>query len=162
VHDGSCSEDDLQLVGPLCAIPELLRRLGIDPAEVLLAAGLNVTALDNPATSIAYASVGRLFEVAAEISNCPHFALQAGMQVCAESLGFIGRVMRNAPTLGEAILDFVGNQRNAHGSVAYLLRLGHTAYFGYASYQPRIHGHHFICDWVAAAGLLAQLLRRVF
>ena len=150
----SAPQEDRQSIGPLSPIAELLRRLGINPAEVLADSDLSPTALDNPQSSIPYVSIGPLFEAAAAKSCCPHFALQVGTELRTQYLGIIGQLMRNAPTIGCAILDYVAHQhRNAHGSVAYLLRNQSDAYFGYAVYQPGVRGHRFICDWVAAGGM---------
>jgi hypothetical protein len=149
-------EKDLQLVGPLSSVPELLRRFGINPAEVLTAAGLSATALDNPEATIPYAEAGLLLEVAADQTRCPHFGLEVGKQIWTTSLGLVGQLMRNAPTVGVALQDFAANQhRNAHGSVAYLLPDKQHVFWGYAVYYPHIRGYrgyHLIYDCAAMGG----------
>ena len=146
--------DNLQLVGPLASVPETIRRFGINPAEVLAAAGLSATALDNPAATTPYAAVGCLLEAAAEKTRCLHFGLEIGKQIRTTSLGLVGALMRSAPTLGVALRDYVANQhRIAHGSVAYLLPDKEQIFCGYAVYHPHIRGYPLICDWVAMGGM---------
>ena len=142
--------ENLQRVGFLAFLPGVLRRLETDPAEVLAAAGLSAQALDDPEATIPYAAMGRLAEIAAQKTRCPHFGLEIGKQIRTSSLGLLGELMRNAPTLKAALLDFATNQhRNAHGGVAYLLTDKHHAIFGYAVYQPHVSGSHVICDGAA-------------
>lgn len=149
----SISSVNLQRVGPLSSIPGLLRRFGANPMEVLAAAGLSAAALDDPEATIPYSAAGLLLEAAAGKTRCPHFGLEAGKQIRTTSLGLIGELMRNAPTLGVALHDFVTNQhRNAHGSVAYLLEDKHNVLWGDAVYHPHIHGYHLICDFAAMQG----------
>jgi hypothetical protein len=97
------------MVGPLSSVTELLRRFRINPAEVLTAAGLSATALDNPEATIPYADVGLLLEAAAGKTRCPYFGLEVGKQIRTTSLGLVGQLMRNAPTVGVALQDFVAN-----------------------------------------------------
>ena len=150
---GSISPENLQRVGALSFVPELLRQFGADPSDVLAAAGLSPQALHNPESTIPYRAVGVLLNVAADKTQCPHFALEIGKQIRTASLGLVGELIRNAPTLGTALLDFATHQhRNAHGSVVYLLADGPNAFFGYAVYQANVPGNHLICDCVAMAG----------
>jgi AraC-like DNA-binding protein len=139
-----------QRVGFLAFLPALLQRFGSEPAAVLAGAGLGAQALDNPEDTIAYTAAGRLLEIAAEKTRCPFLGLEIGKFIRSASLGLVGELMRNAPTLGIGLLDFASYQyRNAQGGVAYLLADKHDALFGYAVYQPGVPGHPQICDAVA-------------
>lgn len=151
---GLPSPENLQRVGVLAFVPKLLKRFGEDPVDVLAAAGLSGTALDDPEGTIPYAAMGLLAEAAAERTRCPHFGLEVGKQIRTTTLGLVGELMRNAPTLGAALLDYAAHQhRNAHGSVVYLLTDKHHAFFGYAVYQPNLAGNHLICDCAAMGAL---------
>ncbi|MBV9744035.1 MAG: AraC family transcriptional regulator [Acidobacteriia bacterium] len=142
--------ENQQLVGPLSSVPRLLTDFGADPEEVLSAAGLHPRALDNPQGTIAFSAAGLLLKVAAEKTACPDFGLRVGEQIRTTSLGLVGELMRNAPTVGVAMRDFAVNQhRNAHGSVSYLYADERRAFFGYAVYQPNVPGHELICDCAA-------------
>lgn len=144
--------ENFQRVGVLAFVPGLLLRFGVNPVEVLAAAGLSAHALDNPEACIPYVAAGRLLEVAAEKTHCPHFGLEVGKKLDTTSLGLVGQLMRNAPTVGAAILDFASHQhRNAHGGVVYVLLDNHQAFFGYAIYQPNVPGNDLICDLAASA-----------
>lgn len=143
---------NVQRVGFLALIPALLRRFGVDPAEILAAAGLGSAALDNPESTIPYRAMGNVATLCAEKSGCPHFGLELGARVRTTSLGIVGELMRSAPTLGIALMDFTSHQhRHAHGGVAYLLTNKHEAFFGYAVYQPNVPGNNLICDGAALA-----------
>jgi AraC-like DNA-binding protein len=145
--------ENLQRVGFLSYVPELLRRFGVDPQEVLAAAGLDANALNDPDGTIPYRSMGLLAQVACEKTHCPHFGLEIGRQIRIETLGLIGKLMQNSPTLRVALQDFALHQhRNAHGGVAYLMEDEPQAFFGYAVYQPDVPGKSLICDG-AAMGL---------
>ena len=97
--------------------------------------------------------MGRLLEVAAKKAGCPHFGLEVGKKIDISSLGLVGQLMRNAPTVGAALLDFASHQhRNAHGAVVYVLVEKHHAFFGYAVYQPNVPGNDLICDGAAMGG----------
>ncbi len=142
--------ENLQRVGFLSHLPGLLRRFEVDPIEVLAASGLGEDALDNPEGTIPYRAMGLLAELACKSTRCPHFGLEIGRQVRTETLGVLGELMRNSPTLRVSLQDFALNQhRNAHGGVAYLFEEGPQAFLGYAVYQPNVPGNYLICDGAA-------------
>ncbi len=143
----------LQRVGYLAYVPRLVGKLGGDPSKVLAEAGLRSDALSNPENAIPYLSAGRLLEAAARITGCSHFGLELGKLIGTRSLGLVGELMRNMPTLRQALTVFTENQhRNSHGGVAYLIDDGDFALFGYAVYEPNLHGSDIVSD---AAGMAA-------
>jgi AraC-like DNA-binding protein len=151
----------VQRVGFLAYLPGILRRLGLDPEEVLRDTGLDVSSLDDPNGVIAYTSMGQLVELAAQRCKCPHLGLEIGAHIRTASLGLPGQLMRNSSTLREALHTFAANQhRNAHGGVVYVLEQEHTAVFGYAVYQPNMPGYEIVCDGAALAAynLLKELV----
>jgi AraC-like DNA-binding protein len=142
--------ENLQRVGFLSCLPELLRRFDVDPLEVLAAAGLSASALEDPDGMIPYRAMGLLSQLSCEKTRCSHFGLEIGRQIRTETLGLLGELMRNSPTLRVALQDFAINQhRNAHGGVTYLLEDKMQAFFGYAVYQPNVPGQYLICDGAA-------------
>jgi len=155
--------DSVQRVGFLAAVPPILRSLGINSDDVLRQVDLAPDALTDPEATIAFAAMGRLVDVAARQASCPHIGLLIGSQITTTSLGLIGELMRNAPTLGTAMRDLATHQhRHARGAVAYLLNLPGQALFGYAIYQPGIAGAAQISDGAAAGtfNLIAELIGR--
>jgi AraC-like DNA-binding protein len=144
------SIENLQRVGFLAYMPVLLRRFGVDPLEVLAAAGLSPHALDNPEATIPYRAVGLLAVASCERTGRPHFGLDIGREIRTSTLGILGELMRNAPTLRVALQDFALHQhRHAHGGVVYLMEDQLQAFFGYAVYQPNVPGNSMICDGAA-------------
>ena len=149
--NGPVSEN-LQRVGFLAVVPSILREFGLVPAEVLAAAGLKEDALANPEAMIPYSAMGKLVRIAAERTNAPHFGLLVGQRIGMPSLGLIGELMLNAPTLGTALRDLAAHQhRHARGAVIYVLSHRDNAVFGYAIYQPGMEGNAQITDGAAAA-----------
>ncbi len=142
--------ENLQRVGFLCHLPQLLRRFGVEPVEVLAAAGLGPNALDDPDGTIPYHAMGRLAEAACERTGRPHFGLDIGREIRTSTLGVLGELMRNSSTLHIALQDFALHQhRHAHGGAVYLLEDQQQAFFGYAVYQPNVPGNAMICDGAA-------------
>ena len=143
----------LQRVGALALVPALLRQHFVKPESVLTAAGLDLNALANPENTIPYAGMGLLLEVAAARTACPHFGLEIGERVHTATLGVVGELMRNAPTIGEAICDFSKHQhRNAHGGMVYLTKSREEVFWGYAVYEPKVRGSQILSDATAMAG----------
>ena len=139
-------------MGFLAVVPSLLRRFDVDATEMVAAAGLQLTALDDPEGTIPYAAMGSLMAAIEARTGCAHFGLLVGAHIKPASLGRVGALMQNAPTLGEALKDFAAHQhRNAHGGVAYLLPSDDRVIFGYAIYQPRMTASVHIYDGAAAA-----------
>ncbi len=146
------SNEYFQRVGVLTRLPELLKTFGARPAEVLAAAGLNEHALEDPESSIPYNVMGLLLQAAADRTGCHHFGMEMGKTIQTSSLGLLGQLMRNSPTVRVALSDFAFFQRlNAHGGVAYLFEEKRKAFFGYSIYQANVIGAHQIYDGAATA-----------
>jgi len=90
-------------VGPLRAVPSILVEHGLDPAEVCAAARVDLRALDDDENWISFRSVGILLEECAARTRCPHFGLLVGQRFELDSLGVLGDLMRNSPTVRDAL-----------------------------------------------------------
>ena len=101
--------ENLQRVGFLAIIPRLLRRFGADPEEVLAAAGLPVDALDNADAVIPFAAAGRLLQLSADRTQCPHFGLEMAQPIRTASLGIVGELMRKFAYSGCCFAEFRGS-----------------------------------------------------
>jgi AraC-like DNA-binding protein len=144
----------LERVGPLFFLPETVRRLGSNPAEILAEAGLGPAALDHPDNIIPYAAMGLLLEEAAKRTRCPHIGLELGRGIGLSSLGLVGQMMRHAPTVGTALRDFSANHhRTSRGGVVYLLLGEDHGCWGYAVYHPGLKGSCHVYDAAAMIGL---------
>ena len=150
------AEEELwrQRIGSLTVAPQLIRELGADPQVALAAAGLPESAFDLPENTIPFAAYGRFMHVAAQITDCEHLGLRFGMVWQLKSLGLLGELMRNAPTVRDAQrLGFVYHHLNNQGGMIVAREHGSVAEFGYAVYRPGIVGVRQICDAALATGV---------
>ena len=149
-----------QRVGGFTCIPELIRQLGADPAPLLERCGLPQDAFDVPSNMVPYAAVGRVLSEAAARTGCAHFGLLAGRAWHLEDLGVTGELVRNAPTVGVALDEFVPHQHlNSEAALAFLLRRAGVAEFGYAIYDPAVEATFHLYDAALAIGL--NMLREI-
>lgn len=140
-----------QRVGALHVAPQLIRELGANPYVALAAAGLHESAFDLADNTIPYAAFGRFVHVAAQITGCEHFGLRLGQAWQLKSLGLLGELVRNAPTVGEALREgFVYHHLNSQGGVVVVRVDGAVAEIGYAIYHRGVLGVRQICDGVLA------------
>lgn len=142
-----------QRVGGFTGVPQLLRQLGANPAQVLRSAGLAPEALNGTENRIAYGAWGRLLERGAEATGHPQFGLMAGRMWRLDDLGGVGEVVRNCATVGEALEALtVYQQLNSGGGLTFITRCAAIVDIGYAIYYPGIEGVDQIYDCVLAGG----------
>ncbi len=140
-----------QRVGALGVLPALLRQLGVDPAPVLTAAGLDASALDVAGNTIPYAAFAKLLDEGARRSGCAHFGLLGGQAWHLSSLGMLGELIRHSATVGDALrTGVVYHHLNSQGGVVFLRQDGAVAEFGYAIYHRVERGANEIYDAVLA------------
>jgi hypothetical protein len=72
--------------------------------------------LDDPEALIPYPAMGRVLEASVRLGKVPLIGLLVGRRARAEALGLVGRLMRNAPTLEDAILDLVSHHSDTYGA----------------------------------------------
>lgn len=138
-------------VGALIELPQVLRDLGADPTPVIARAGIDAAVLRNPENAISFVQLGKLVQACVSATGCPHFGLLVGQRATSAILGLVGRLMRSAPTLKDAILDLCTNQhRYIRGAVAYLTIQDETAFWGYAIHLPGIEAIEQIGDGAMA------------
>ena len=141
-----------QRLGPLAALPELVAELGADPAAFL--AGTELAPSDlRPDLVVSLSLFDLLLERAAEVTGRSDIALQLGLRQSFRALGPIGRLMSHAPTLGDALTDFVTFQiTNSRGASAYLHRMGDDVAFGIGIYDPQFRSSLHAYDLSIAVG----------
>jgi AraC-like DNA-binding protein len=145
--------DGQQRVGPLTELPQVLRELGADPGRLIAQTGIEPDLLRNPENVLSLVAVGRLMQICVEATGCQHLGLLVGQRSACSSLGLVGRLMQNAPTLGEAMLDLCANQhRYIHGAVTYFVMQDRSAFWGYAIHLPGVQGLEQISDCATAIG----------
>jgi AraC-like DNA-binding protein len=126
-----------QRVGGYRAIPQIVRQLGADPAGTLRRAGLPPDALDDPERCVPYAALQQLLCEVVRETQCGHFGLLVGRSCRLGDLGVVGELVRNSPTVREALQTLVVYQHlNSHGGLAFLIENGEWVDLGYAAYRP--------------------------
>jgi len=149
----------LQRAAPLVPMPTLLHELGIDGEAVLEGTGISVGDL-RPEAFIPFDLAQSILDRAALLTGRDDFGLQLGLRQGLDALGPVGRVMRQAATLGDALSDFVGLQfSNSSGATVYLLRSAEDALFGYGVYESSGHASPQTHDLAMAVGynIVAEL-----
>lgn len=130
------AEVTTQRAGVLCELPALLREAGVRPGEVFAGSGVDPATLDAD-QRVPFPALVALLDRAAEATGLAHLGLMLGLRFRLEHHGLIGRLMRTAPTLQAALVDFVTWQPGySSGAVVYLTRLGEDRLFGYAAQEP--------------------------
>ncbi len=141
-------------VGTILAIPEVLRKLGADPADVLSRAGLRLDLFDNPDNRISHAARGRLFSHCVASTGCLHFGLLVGQQAGLHSFGLVGLLAKYSPDAGTALRSLVRFfHLHNRGATADLAVDGDRATLSYGAYQPQVEAADQIGDGAVAAML---------
>ena len=140
-------------VGTIMAIPETLRRFGIPPEAVLSQLGLSLDLFSDSDNLIGNEARGRLLQLSAEMTACPHFAFLVGQKIGLHSLGLIGLLAKSSPDVASAInkltnLFFL----QSRGAIVDLESDAHVAVISYRSYDYKVAGMEQIGDG-AVAGL---------
>ncbi|MCX5516718.1 AraC family transcriptional regulator [Kaistia algarum] len=115
-----------------------MRDLGVDPAEVAAEAGIDLALLADQESQIPFRAACLLARIAAERTGCDHIGLLVAAREGSDtrSIGAVGALMRNAPTLGRALLDICENHhRYVRGGVPYLVARDDSAWLGYSIYE---------------------------
>ncbi|MFG1360574.1 AraC family transcriptional regulator [Xanthobacter pseudotagetidis] len=141
----------LQRVGPLAHLPELLRELAVPLDDVFAGSGIAPQDLVPEARLPMPALIG-LLEGAARCSGRADIGLRLGARLDHRELGIVGEMMSRAPTLGDALRDYVGLQIGySRSATVYLQRHADTYTLGYGIYDGPSRGRQ-IYDLVLAIG----------
>lgn len=124
-------------VGPLRNIPILLAEHGLNAAKVLREVGLEPRLFDDPENTVSFADLGRLLGTCVKLTECPHFGLMVGERFTLDALGILGTLMRNSPTLRDALrLAIEHIELHDRGAVALTLELDDSrAALGYSLFD---------------------------
>ena len=122
-------------VGAFRHVPDVLRSLGADPAEVCAAAGFDVALFDDPASEVSFRAATHLFRVCQERTGCPHFGLLHGQLSGLDLLGFVGLLVKYSADVGTALRTLV-RQMHLHirGAVTTINEDGKLAVLAYEIY----------------------------
>ncbi|CCB64966.1 putative Helix-turn-helix-domain containing protein AraC type [Hyphomicrobium sp. MC1] len=94
-------------VGPIMAIPAVLREFGVKPQRAFSVAGIDPRIFQNPDNRIPLEEIGRLLEVCIELTGCGHFGVLVGERFDLRSFGALGCLLRNSASVGDALRSLV-------------------------------------------------------
>ena len=138
-------------IGPVLAIPGVLRRLGADPAKVLAEAGVDIALFEDPENLISYAARGRLFAHCVAATGCSHFGLLLGQQGGLHNLGLVGLLVKYSPDVGTALRNLVRHfHLHARGAALDLAVDRDRVTFGFGVYQPQVEAIDQVGDGAVA------------
>ncbi len=145
-------EDTELRIGATMALPDVLRRLGADPAEVLAAGGFDVRLFDDPDNMISYRERGRMLAHCVATTGCQHLGLLVGQQISLCSLGLTGLLVKYSPDVGTALRNLSRYlHHHVRGAVASLTVDGESAMFGYLTVQTNAQANDQVGDGAVAA-----------
>lgn len=87
----------------------LARAVGLDPQAMLKAAGIAARSLNQPDLRLRVGKVSELLERSAVLSGTPDFGLRLSKTRSLASLGALGALMRDEPTVRDALKRSVGS-----------------------------------------------------
>lgn len=126
-------------VGTIMAIPTVLKRLGVNPAELLAELRLDPVLFDDADNLISYAARCRLLNLCVRRTGCNHFGLLVGQEEGLHSLGAIGYLAQSSQDVGSAlrsICEFMHIQ--AQGVEVSIVVDGPSAVFRYEIYESEV------------------------
>ncbi len=144
-------------IGPVAAIPDVLRKLGVTPSLPFVRAGVPLSTFKNPENRIAFEALGRLFSECSTLTGCDHFGLLVGECFELNGLGAIGYLMRNSATVGEALRALLLHlYLHDRGAVPILINLDESyVLLGYSIYRHGTPGTAHLYDVAIAIGFRA-------
>jgi len=144
-------------VGAFAQMPEVLRDLGADPADVYAAAGFDRGLFDDPARVVTFRAASHLFRVGMERTGCPHFGLLLGQKGGLHNLGLVGLLAKYSPDVGTALRSLVRYlYLHIRGAVTTFEEIGKSAMLAYEIYAPGAEATDQIGD--AALGTMFNVM----
>lgn len=141
-----------QRVGVLCSLPPVLAELGVDPASVLIDAGLPADALAGPDRWILFEAGVRVLVEAARRADCPEIGVRVGKRFALAQIGLLGELIRNSATVGDGLASYAVHQRlYSQGFAPHLSVSAGRAKLGFAVYHPATHDLAATYDVLLAA-----------
>jgi len=155
-HLSAAAADEVR-IGPVAAIPAVLKGLGVAPSLPFVRAGVPLSAFRNPENRIAFETLGRLFAECSTVTGCSHFGLLVGECFDLNGLGAIGYLMRNSPTVGEALRALLLHLYLHDRGAAPILINSEASHvlLGYSIYRHGTPGAAYLYDVAIAIGYRA-------
>jgi AraC-like DNA-binding protein len=148
-------------IGPVLALPAVLRELGVDPQRALAQAGIDAGAFDHPENRMRFDDLGRLLVLCVALTGRDDFGLRVGERFDLSGFGLLGELMRHSASVGEALRSLLSYLHLQDRSAAPLL-LGPahgSVMLGYSIYRHGVPASTQVHDGSIAIAyrLLAQL-----
>jgi AraC-like DNA-binding protein len=126
----------MQRMGGMVALPGMLRDLGLDPAPLIAEAGLTLDAFSSPENRAPFAALMHLATLCRQRSGVDHFALLLGQRWNLSHFGLLGRHMRSARSVKDALQRMAASQhRHSDVGLAFVLDFEATSSIGYVVYR---------------------------
>jgi AraC-like DNA-binding protein len=145
-------------VGPLAAIPDLIKELGASPRRVFAAAGVSLREFRQPDTRMEADRVARLLQESAWQTARADFAMMAGLRFSMDGLGPIGELMQHSTTVGDALRSLVLHLHlHDMGAAPVLLSVDdRTTLMGYSVYRFGVQALDLVYD--TSTGIIFRIL----
>ncbi|MFO1058603.1 MAG: AraC family transcriptional regulator [Dongiaceae bacterium] len=142
-----------QRVGPMAALPAILRERGIDPAPIAAAGPISVDDLADPTARVSFYDCARVIKAAAAATGCPHLGLLIGQRCDFSGLGLPGQLALAAPDVETGLRVLTRLQHmNSRGGLIYISNRGGEAALHYAHYAHGVDAaDHIIALCIAIA-----------
>ncbi|MFO1151076.1 MAG: AraC family transcriptional regulator ligand-binding domain-containing protein [Alsobacter sp.] len=138
----------MQRVGVFAELPSILSAAGVDPMEVFEGLDVELAGLRHD-TKLPIETVLAAFDRASRRLSCPHLGLLVGARFSFAIHGPIGRLMKAAATLEDALMDFVTWQQGySNAAVVYLNKVAEGGALGYGAYVRSAPGSRQLYDCV--------------
>lgn len=139
-------------VGPICAVPEVLRSLGRDPAVLLGEIGIDPRLFDDPDNLISYGARARILGHCAAKTGCRHFGLLIGERSGLQGFGIVGLLARYSTDVATALQRLVRFfHLHTRGSGLALSVAGERATLRYDIHQPNVEAVEQLGEAAVAA-----------
>jgi len=139
--------DGVVRVGPLMALPALVRDLGGDPRRIFAGAGFDPAEFADPDLEIPFVTGSKLLARCVTATGCEHLGLLLGERSSPSSLGVAGFMLQAAPVVGAALKGLVAHlDLHDRGAVATLTTNGRKTSFGYLIVLPGVEATEQIYD----------------
>ncbi|MCK5396311.1 MAG: AraC family transcriptional regulator, partial [Gammaproteobacteria bacterium] len=146
-------------VGPIAAIPDLLRAHASEtPEQILAELDIDRALFDDPENTISYVKGGQLFKLCAKHTDIPHFGLLVGQHAGLDALGRLSEFAIHSPDTGSALHNIILHLCiHDRGGIPTLTTNNSTAVMGFAIYQPMQGGASQIC--MCSMAIICNIMR---
>jgi AraC-like DNA-binding protein len=147
-------------VGTLLPMADILLGMGVDPAALLAAEGVDPKVFDDPDNQIPLTVHNRLIALAVARSGCPHIGLLVGQRDGLHSIGLAGLLVRYSPDVETALRSFVRYlHTHVRGAKTALTVDGAVATWTWEIYQPGVEAVDQVGD--GAMAVMFNILREL-